>query len=272
MVDRVLLRFLEEDLGNSDITTEGIFRGERARGAVLAKEEGVLAGIGFAIRFFEMLGGVEVIKSLEDGKEFKKGEELLLLEGPGEILLKGERVALNLVQRLSGIATTTREFVRALEGTGIKLLDTRKTTPGMRYFEKYAVRVGGGFNHRFGLYDMVLIKDNHKVIAGGIGAAIKRVKEHLSPAYKIEVEVENLTELQEAIEGGVDMVLLDNFSPEDIKKAIEIIKGRVLVEVSGNITLANIRDYAIEGVNFISSGAITHSAKWIDLSMRLSRV
>ncbi|MFN3870199.1 MAG: carboxylating nicotinate-nucleotide diphosphorylase [Aquificaceae bacterium] len=272
MVEKFLLRFLEEDIGNFDITTESIYRGERARAVIVAKEEGILAGVDFAIRVFQLLGEVKVVESLKEGEEFSKGEKLLVLEGPAHILLKGERVALNLLQRLSGIATLTRKFVKALEGTNVKLLDTRKTTPGMRYFEKYAVRVGGGLNHRFGLYDMVLIKDNHKAIAGGIKEAIRRVKESISPAYKIEVEVENLQELQEALESGVDMVLLDNFKPEDIKRAVDIIRGKVLVEVSGNINLSNIKDYAIEGVNFISSGAITHSARWIDLSMRLSKV
>lgn len=269
MVEKLLLNFLEEDIGHSDITTESIYRGERVRGVIVAKEEGVLAGVRFGIKVFNLLGEIRLIKSLEDGVEFSEGEELLIIDGPADVLLKGERVALNLMQRLSGIATNTRKFVKALEGTGIRLLDTRKTTPGMRYFEKYAVRVGGGLNHRFGLYDMVLIKDNHKVVAGGIKEAVRRVREVIGPAYKVEVEVENLEELGEALECGVDMVLLDNFSPEDVRKALKIIGGRVLVEVSGNINLENIREYAIEGVNFISSGAITHSSKWLDLSMRI---
>ncbi|MFN3471590.1 MAG: carboxylating nicotinate-nucleotide diphosphorylase [Aquificaceae bacterium] len=272
MVDKLLLAFLEEDIGHADLTTEGVYRGEKARAVVVAKEGGVLAGVGFALRVFELLGDVKLIKSFRDGEEFSKGDEVLVLEGPADVFLKGERVALNLMQRLSGIATLTREFVRALEGTGVRLLDTRKTTPGIRYFEKYAVRVGGGSNHRFGLYDMVLIKDNHKAIAGGVREAVRRVKECIGPAYKIEVEIESLQELQEALESEVDMVLLDNFKPEDIKRAVDIIEGKVLVEVSGNINLNNIRDYAIEGVDFISSGAITHSARWIDLSMRLFKI
>lgn len=272
MVDKLLLRFIEEDLGHTDLTTEGVCRGEKARAVVMAKEEGVLAGVRFAFRVFELLGEVRLVKSLEDGREFSKGDEILVVEGQADVLLKGERVALNLMQRLSGIATMVRSYVKALEGTGIKLLDTRKTTPGMRYFEKYAVRVGGGMNHRFGLYDMVLIKDNHKAIAGSIKEAVRRVKERLSPAYKVEVEVENLTELQEALECGVDMVLLDNFSPEEVREAVKMVQGRVLVEVSGNINLENIKDYTIEGVNFISSGAITHSARWLDLSMRVFRL
>uniref|UniRef100_A0A7C2VDW4 Probable nicotinate-nucleotide pyrophosphorylase [carboxylating] n=1 Tax=Hydrogenobacter sp. TaxID=2152829 RepID=A0A7C2VDW4_9AQUI len=272
MVDRLLLTFLEEDIGHADITTEGVCRGESARAVVVAKEGGVLAGVGFALRVFELLGSVKLIKSLRDGEEFSKGDEVLVLEGPSDVLLKGERVALNLMQRLSGIATVVRRYVKALEGTNIKLLDTRKTTPGMRYFEKYAVRIGGGVNHRFGLYDMVLIKDNHKAVAGSIREAVRRVKEGLSPAYKVEVEVENLQELEEALECGVDMVLLDNFSPKEVREAVKITKGRILVEVSGNINLENIKDYAIEGVHFISSGSITHSARWLDLSMRVYRL
>ena len=272
MVDNFLLRFLEEDLGRGDITTEGVFRGERARGVIRAKEGGVLAGIDFALRVFQLLGEIKLIYSMKDGEEFSKGDEILVIEAPANLLLMGERVALNLLQRLSGIATLTREFVKALEGTGVRILDTRKTTPGMRYFEKYAVRVGGGLNHRYALYDMVLIKDNHKAIAGSITEAVKRVRERISPVYKIEVEVENLQELQEALQCGVDMVLLDNFSPEEVRKAIALTKDRVMVEVSGNINLQNIKDYAIEGVHFISSGAITHSARWLDLSMRLFRI
>ncbi len=272
MIEKQILRFLEEDIGYGDITTESIHRGEELRAVIKAKEEGVLAGIDFALKVFELLGDFKVIYRAQEGKEFKKGEELLVLEGPGDVLLKGERTALNLLQRLSGIATLTRQFVKRLEGTKTKLLDTRKTTPGLRYFEKYAVRVGGALNHRFALYDMVLIKDNHKVMAGGIKEAIRRVKEKLSPAYKVEVEIESLEELEVALELGVDMVLLDNLSPQEIKEALKLIKGRCLVEVSGNITLENIKDYALEGVDFISSGAITHSARWIDLSMKVFRI
>ncbi len=272
MVDSLLLRFLEEDLGHGDITTKGVFRGERARGIIRAKEGGVLAGVEFALKVFQILGKVEVIERKEDGEKFSRGDELLVLEGPADMLLMGERVALNLLQRLSGIATLTREFVKAIEGTGVRLLDTRKTTPGMRYFEKYAVKVGGGFNHRYALYDMVLIKDNHKVVAGGIEPAVKRVRERISPIYRIEVEVENLQELEEALRCGVDILMLDNFSPQEVKEAVKLVNGRAMVEVSGNITLQNIREYAVEGVDFISSGTITHSARWLDLSMKLFRI
>ena len=268
-IDRILLNFLEEDVGFGDITTESICRGERAKAVFLAKEKGVCAGLDFSIRIFQLLGDVKVIRAWEEGREFKEGDVLLEIEASAEVLLKGERTALNLLQRLSGIAFLTREFVKRLQGTKTRLLDTRKTTPGLRYFEKYAVRMGGGTNHRFALYDMVLIKDNHKRIAGGIGEAIRRVKERIGPAYKIEVEVENLEELEEALRWKVDIVLLDNFSPQMVREAIKLIGGRAEVEVSGNITLDNIKDYAIEGVDYISSGSITHSARWLDISMRV---
>ncbi len=267
-----LKSFLQEDIGHFDLTTEAIFRGERAIGTIKAKEDGIFAGLPFALSVFKLLGEVVVHKAWSEGSPFKKGDILLELEGPADVLLKGERVALNVLQRLSGIATLTRQYVKALEGSNTQILDTRKTTPGFRYFEKYAVRIGGGKNHRFALYDMVMVKDNHKAVAQGIKEAIRRVKEYIGPAYKIEVEVENLDELQEALSCGVDIVMLDNFSVEDVKKAVKIIDGRAKVEVSGNITLSNIKDYIIEGVDFISVGAITHSAKWIDMSMKIRRV
>ena len=268
-IDRQLLSFLEEDIGFGDITTEGVFRGEKVRAVMTAKEDGICAGLIFSIRVFHLLTGVNVLKAIGEGERFKKGDIILEIEGGADAILKGERLALNLVQRLSGIATLTRVFVERLEGTNIKILDTRKTTPGFRFFEKYAVRVGGGFNHRFALYDMVLIKDNHKRVAGGVGKAIRRVREKVGPAYKIEVEVESLEELEEVLKWDVDIVMLDNFSPQMVKEALKLIKGRVKVEVSGNITLENIRDYALDGVDFISSGSITHSARWLDISMKI---
>ncbi len=268
-IDGEILRFLEEDIGYGDITTYGIFRGERVRAVMVAKEEGLCAGLVFSVKVFELLGGVKVLRSLVEGESFKRGDVLLELEGPADVLLKGERVALNLLQRLSGIATLTSQFVRRLEGTKTRLLDTRKTTPGLRFFEKYAVRVGGGKNHRFALYDMVLIKDNHKRVAGSISEAVRRVRERIGPTLKIEVEVENLEELEEALSCEVDMVMLDNFGLEDVRRALRLIKDSLKVEVSGNITLDNIRDYALEGVDYISTGAITHSARWLDVSMKV---
>ncbi|QWK19987.1 MAG: carboxylating nicotinate-nucleotide diphosphorylase [Hydrogenobacter thermophilus] len=268
-MEEAIREFLREDIGHGDITTEGIFRGERVKAVLIAKEGGCLAGMPFATKVFELLGGVEVFSTKKDGETFEAGERLLILEGSAESILKGERLALNILQSLSGIATLTRTVVEKLKGTGIELLDTRKTTPGFRYFEKYAVRVGGGKNHRFALYDMVLIKDNHKKVVGGIKEAVKRIKQVLGPAYKIEVEVESIEELYEALECEVDMVMLDNFTPDDVKRAVEIIKGKVKVEVSGNITPENIKEYAIEGVNYISCGFITHSARWLDMSMKI---
>ena len=264
-----LQRFLEEDLGTGDLTTEMIASEQTVRAVIKAKEKGVLAGLPFLQELFLMLGGVYIKPLISEGGEFAEGEIILELEGRAEVILSGERLALNLLQSLSGIATRTMEFVRALEGTGIRILDTRKTTPGYRFFEKYAVRVGGGSNHRFALYDMVLIKDNHKRIAGGIEEAIKRVKERVSPAYKIEVEIENLEEIEKALSLGVDIVMLDNFSPQEVRDAVKLINGRAEVEVSGNITLENIRDYAVEGVDYISSGSIIYSAPWCDLSLKV---
>jgi len=264
-----LQRFLEEDLGTGDITTELVCSEETAKAVVKAKTKGVLAGLPFVQELFLMLGGVYVKPLIGEGLEFGEGQIILELEGRADQILMGERVALNLLQSLSGIATRAREFVKALEGTGIKILDTRKTTPGYRFFEKYAVRVGGASNHRFALYDMVLIKDNHKRVAGGLAEALRRVKEKVSPAYKIEVEVESLEELEEALTLGVDIVMLDNFSPEGVREAVKLIGGRAEVEVSGNITLENVRDYAVEGVNYISSGSIIYGASWCDLSLKV---
>lgn len=264
-----LQRFLEEDVGTGDITTELLVSDETVRAMVKAKGRGVLAGLPFAQELFLMLGGVYVRPLLNEGDWFKEGDIILELEGRADRILSGERLALNILQSLSGIATRTREFVRALEGTKVRILDTRKTTPGYRYFEKYAVRVGGGSNHRFALYDMVLIKDNHKRVAGGIERAVRRVRERLGPAYKIEVEVENLEELEKALELEVDIVMLDNFSPEEVREAVRLVRGRTQVEVSGNITLENLREYAVEGVDYISSGSIIYNASWCDLSLKV---
>ncbi len=269
LVREKLIEFLNEDIGTGDITTEGIYRGEKTEAVIKAKEDGVLAGSPFVIELFNILGDVKVNFKKREGEEFKKGEVLATLEGNARSILMGERTALNLLQRLSGIATTAKKFVKKLEKKGIRILDTRKTTPGFRLFEKYAVRIGGGTNHRFALYDMVLIKDNHKKVAGGLKEAVNRVREKISPFYKIEVEVESIEELREALDLKVDIIMLDNFSPEDVRKAIELINGRALIEVSGNITLENLELYAVEGVDFISSGSIIHSSRWVDISLKI---
>lgn len=264
-----LQRFLEEDVGTGDITTEAVCSDETVRAVVVAKEGGVLAGLPFVQEIFLMVGGVYVKPRVSEGGEFREGDTILELEGRAKDILSSERVVLNILQSLSGIATNTRRFVKALKGTRIRILDTRKTTPGYRYFEKYAVRVGGGHNHRFALYDMVLIKDNHKRVAGSISEAVRRVRERVGPAYRIEVEVESLGELEEALSAGVDMVMLDNFTPEEVREAVKVINGRAEVEVSGGITLENVRDYAIEGVDYISSGSIIYASSWIDLSLKV---
>ncbi len=264
-----LQAFLEEDLGTSDITTEAIVRDETARAVILAKQEGILAGLPFVQELFLMMGGVYVKPEVSEGGEFRKGDRILELDGRAEIILSGERLALNILQSLSGIATRTREFVRALEGTGIRILDTRKTTPGYRYFEKYAVRIGGGHNHRFALYDMVLIKDNHKRVAGGLEEALKRVREKVSPMVKVEVEVESLEEVEKAVSLGADIIMLDNFSPQEVREAVRMVGGKAGIEVSGNITLENLNEYAVEGVSYISSGSIIYGASWVDLSLKV---
>ncbi len=264
-----LQRFLEEDVGRGDITTEAVCGEETVRAEVVAKEKGILAGLPFVQELFLMLGGVYVRPKVGEGSEFKEGDVLIELEGRADVILTAERLTLNMLQSLSGIATKTREFVRALEGTKVKLLDTRKTTPGYRFFEKYAVRIGGGSNHRFALYDMVLIKDNHKRVAGSLEEAVRRVKEKVGPAYRIEVEVESLEELEKVLDLGVDIVMLDNFTPEEVGEAVKIARGKVEIEVSGGITLENVREYAVEGVDYISSGSVIYASSWVDLSLRV---
>ena len=264
-----LQRFLEEDVGTGDITAELVCNNEIVTGRIVAKEDGVLAGVPFVHELFMILGNAYVKPFKLDGDVFKKGDVILEIEGRAEVVLTGERLSLNLLQSLSGIASTARRFAEALKGTKIRLLDTRKTTPGYRFFEKYAVRAGGGNNHRFALYDMVLIKDNHKKVAGGLRSAIRRVKEKASPAYKIEVEVESLEELEEVVAENIDIVMLDNFTPEEVKEAVSIIQGRLEIEVSGNITLDNIDEFIIDGVDYISSGSVIYASRWCDLSLKV---
>ena len=273
LVDRLLEEYLNEDIGRADLTAEGVFRGERVKAVIKAKEDGVLAGLPFAVRTFRLLdGSLKFSSPLREGMEFKKGDILLEVEGNAKAILMGERVALNILQRLSGIATKTRRMVERIRDLPVRLLDTRKTTPGFRLFEKYAVKVGGGENHRFGLYDMVLIKDNHIKVAGGVEEAVRRVRELISPVYKVEVEVSNFEELLKVLRLPVDIVMLDNFSVEDAKEAVQIIReaGKPFeIEISGGINEENVRDYALTGVDYISSGSIIHSARWLDLSMKV---
>lgn len=272
---RELIRLsFAEDIGDGDHTTLCCIP-ETATGKsrLIIKEDGVLAGVEMAERIFHYFDPelrMEVF--IRDGAEVKKGDIAFTVEGKTRSLLQTERLVLNVMQRMSGIATTTRKYVKALEGTKTRVLDTRKTTPGMRIMEKEAVRIGGGVNHRIGLFDMILLKDNHVDFAGGIRQAITRAQDYLKEKgkkLKIEIEVRNFDELREALEvGGIDRIMLDNFSTEDTRKAVEIIGGRYETESSGGITFDTLRDYAECGVDFISVGALTHSVKSLDMSLK----
>ncbi|SNZ10195.1 nicotinate-nucleotide pyrophosphorylase [carboxylating] [Persephonella hydrogeniphila] len=274
MLDRIFVRkkieeFLLEDIGYQDITTDNLHTDREVEALIVSKEDGIIAGIDVSLTVFEVIDSSIKIKKLKnDGETIKKGEEIAVIRGSGKSILKGERVMLNILQRMSGIATNTKRFSEKIEDTKAKILDTRKTTPGFRAFEKYAVRIGGGKNHRFALYDMVMIKDNHISLAGGIKEAVNQIKKNVSPMVKIEVEVSSLEELKETLELDVDIVMLDNMGVEEVKEAVRLNSGRKLIEVSGNITLNNIREYAETGVDFISSGAVIHSAKWLDISLK----
>ena len=274
MLDKVFLRkkleeFYLEDIGYKDITTDNLPFDKEVEAYIIAKEEGIIAGLEFAKDVFLLIDpNISFSFSLKDGAYVKKGQEILKIKGNAKSILKGERLSLNILQRLSGIATTTNRYVEKIKDLKTQLLDTRKTTPGFRAFEKYAVTVGGGKNHRFALYDMVMIKDNHIALAGSIKKAVEEIRKRVSPMVKIEVETSNLKDVKEALEAKVDIIMLDNMSIEEMKKAVELINGEALTEASGNITLENIRDVALTGVDFISSGAIIHSSKWLDISLR----
>ncbi|EEP61101.1 carboxylating nicotinate-nucleotide diphosphorylase [Sulfurihydrogenibium yellowstonense] len=267
-VRKKLLEFLEEDVGHQDITTDNLDTDRYIEAYMIAKEDGILAGIEFAKEVYNLVGGCKLENFVKDGVSIKKGDILAIVYGSGKSILKAERLSLNIVQRLSGIATLTNKYVEKIKDTGVRLLDTRKTTPGFRAFEKYAVKAGGGDNHRFALYDMVMIKDNHIALAGSITEAVNQIKKKVSPMVKIEVEVSSFEQLEEALKNPVDIIMLDNMSAEDVKKAVKLINKSKLIEVSGNITIENIRDYALAGPDFISTGAVIHSAKWLDISLK----
>ncbi len=271
--DRIIPCALDEDIGTGDITTDGIIDDALlASAAIIMKENAVVSGMEVVRRVFLTVDpAIQFEPLVRDGQAVQKGEVIANLTGKARSLLKGERCALNFLMRLSGIATLTRAFTLAIEGTGVVLLDTRKTTPGLRALEKHAVRTGGGKNHRFGLFDGVLIKDNHIKASGSVGEAVKRMK-HVVPYHTIEVEVRTLGELNEAMLAGADIVMLDNMPVETMKQALELVKGKALTEVSGNVTLENIRDIARIRPDFISTGAITHSARAIDISMKLTTI
>ena len=268
--DNLILGALKEDITSEDITTNSVMR-EYQLGEVelICKEDGIIAGLEVFKRVFELLdANTEITFNVEDGEKVKNGQKLGVVRGDIRVLLSGERTALNYLQRMSGIATYTRTIADMLEGSNTKLLDTRKTTPGMRVFEKYAVKVGGGYNHRFNLSDGILLKDNHIGAAGGVKEAIEMAKEYAPFVRKIEVEVENLDMLKEALEAGADIIMLDNMSVEDMKKAVELCKGKAETECSGNFTKENIARLTDIGVDYISSGALTHSSPILDLSLK----
>lgn len=269
-VDNLILLALKEDISSEDITTNSILKENiLGKGSLIAKEDGILAGIEIFQRVFQLLDkNLEFKMNFKDGDKLKKGQIIGEIKGDLRIILSGERVALNYLQHMSGIATYTNDMVKLLEGTNTKLVDTRKTTPNMRIFEKYAVRIGGGYNHRYNLSDGVLIKDNHIAVAGSINKAVEMAREYVSFVKKIEVEVENLKMVEEAIEAKADIIMLDNMDELTMKKAIKIIDGRAKTECSGNITKKNILKISKCGVDFVSSGAITHSASILDISLK----
>ncbi len=268
-IDELITRAIEEDMPSGDITTDALVPADAvSEASFTAKEEGVLAGLPIAKRVFEMIDDKVVFRSMmEDGCLMRKGDVPAVVKGSTASILKGERTALNFLQRLSGIATATRSYVEAVKGTRARILDTRKTTPGLRHLEKYAVRVGGGTNHRIGLSDMVLIKDNHLAFVGSITEAVRRARAGAPAGVKVEVEVCGLDGLREAIACGADIIMLDNMSPETMRKAVETAAGRVPLEASGNVRLENVRRVAETGVDYISVGALTHSYKSLDISL-----
>jgi nicotinate-nucleotide pyrophosphorylase (carboxylating) len=271
-VDRLIDMALEEDIGPGDITTAHTIAADAAgRAVMVAKEDLVIAGLDVARRVFERLDShVRFDAGYTDGDRIPRGRSVVELSGPLAALLTGERTALNFLQRLSGIATHVHACVAMLEGTGTRLLDTRKTTPGWRALEKYAVRAGGGTNHRMGLYDAVLIKDNHIAGAGGITAAVQGVRSQVGTDMTIEVETTTLDEVREALEAGAHIIMLDNMSLDRIREAVQFVNGRAKLEVSGGITQEHLAALAATGVDYISSGALTHSVRAVDLSMKIS--
>lgn len=268
--DKLIRMALEEDITSEDVSTNAVMP-TKVRGTVdlIAKEDGVIAGMDVYARVFKLLDeDTEIEMFCHDGDEVREGDLMAKVTGDIRVLLSGERVALNYLQRMSGIATYTRSVAKLLEGSGVTLLDTRKTTPNCRVFEKYAVRVGGGCNHRYNLSDGVLLKDNHIGAAGSITKAIQMAKAYAPFVRKIEIETETLEQVAEAVEAGADIIMLDNMTPEVMKQAVALIDGRAQTECSGNITKENIARICEIGVDFVSSGALTHSAPILDISMK----
>ncbi len=269
-IDKIIDLALEEDIGSGDITTDSIIPAEAEKKAYLAaKADGIIAGIDIFKKVFDRLGGEIVIEILkEDGSPVKKGDRILNMTGNYRALLTGERTALNFLQRMSGIATAASEFVEAVRGTGVIILDTRKTVPGHRLLDKYAVAAGGGDNHRIGLFDMAMIKDNHIKVAGSITEAVKMVREKSGGKVKIEVETTTLEEVKEALAAEPDVIMLDNMDANMMREAVKLIDGRCKTEASGNMTIEKLKETAKTGIDYISSGALTHSVKALDISMR----
>ena len=268
--DKLIRMALQEDITSEDVSTNAVMR-SAVKGTVdlIAKEDGIIAGLDVYARVFQILDEkTEISFNFKDGEAVKKGDLLGTVTGDIRVLLSGERVALNYLQRMSGIATYTKQVSKLLEGSKVTLLDTRKTTPNCRVFEKYAVRIGGGCNHRYNLSDGVLLKDNHIGAAGSVAKAAAMAKEYAPFVRKIEIEVETMEQVKEAVEAGADIIMLDNMTPEMMKEAVELIAGRAQTECSGNITKENIAKILETGVDFVSSGALTHSAPILDISMK----
>lgn len=268
--DKLIRMALQEDITSEDVSTNAVMR-SAVKGTVdlIAKEDGIIAGLDVYARVFQILDEkTEISFNFKDGEAVKKGNLLGTVTGDIRVLLSGERVALNYLQRMSGIATYTKQVSKLLEGSKVTLLDTRKTTPNCRVFEKYAVRIGGGCNHRYNLSDGVLLKDNHIGAAGSVARAVAMAKEYAPFVRKIEIEVETMEQVKEAVEAGADIIMLDNMTPEMMKEAVELIAGRAQTECSGNITKENIAKILETGVDFVSSGALTHSAPILDISMK----
>lgn len=269
-LDAVITQALQEDIGSGDVTTLAtVGPDKRAEGCLIAKEAGVICGLPVVRRVFELLDSAVTVKcAVSEGEMIKKGDVIAEISGPARSILSGERVALNFLQRLSGIATSTHRAVCQVSGTKAVIVDTRKTTPGLRQLEKYAVRIGGGANHRFNLSDGILIKDNHIAAAGGIAQAVAGARKHAPHTLKIEVETESFPQIEEALQSGADIIMLDNMSLTDMEKAVGMIGGRALVEASGNMGDRDLRAIAGTGVDFISIGALTHTVRAMDISLR----
>jgi len=271
LIEKIVEQALLEDIGTGDITTDSVVHSNlKAKGIIKTSEDGIVAGLNIVNLVFKKLDS-EIIfqEKIKDGMKVTRGKVLAEIGGSSRTILMGERVALNFLQRMSGIATITFKFCQEVKDFPVRIVDTRKTTPGLRILEKYAIRMGGGYNHRFGLYDAVLIKDNHIAVSGGIKSAVNSVRKQISHTVKIEVEVENLSQLKDALEMKVDIIMLDNMDLDTMEEAVKIAKGKALIEASGGITLEKVRKIAQTGVDLISIGSLTHSVKSLDISMEI---